>query len=45
METAIKEAINMSWPTLVVLLSIFIIMRVTMYFTSEQRNVVIHEEG
>lgn len=44
METAIKEAINMSWPTLVVLLSIFIIMRVTMYFTSEQRNVVIHEE-
>jgi len=44
MEAAIKEVINMSWPTLVVLLSVFIIMRVTMYFTSEDRNIVLHEE-
>ena len=44
MQAAIKEVINMSWPTLVVLLSVFIIMRVTMYFTSEDRNMVLHEE-
>ena len=44
MQAAIKEVINMSWPTLVVLLSVFIIMRVTMYFTSEDRNIVLHEE-
>ena len=44
MQAAIKEVINMSWPTLVVLLSVFIIMRVTLYFTSEDRNMVLHEE-
>ncbi len=44
MGSAIKEVIEMSWPTLVVLLSVFIIMRFTMYFTSEQRSFVLHEE-
>ena len=44
MEAAIKDVIQMSWPTLVVLLSIFIIMRVTIYFTGEERHLVIHEE-
>lgn len=44
MEIAIKEVFDMSWPTLVVLLSIFIIMRITMYFNGSQRKIVIHEE-
>lgn len=44
MEAAIKDVIQMSWPTIIVLLSIFIIMRVTIYFTGEERHLVIHEE-
>ena len=44
MQKAIREAINMSWPTLVVLLSIFIIMRVTIYLKGERKRVVLHEE-
>ena len=44
MEAAIKDVIQMSWPTIVVLLSIFIIMRVTVYFTGEERHFVIHQE-
>ena len=44
MSKAIREAIYSSWPTLVVLLAIFIIMRVTIYFKGETRKFVIHEE-
>ncbi len=44
MEAAIKDVIQMSWPTIVVLLSIFIIMRVTIYFNGEERHLVIHQE-
>ncbi len=41
---AIRESIYSSWPTLIVLLAIFIIMRVTIYFKGESRRLVIHEE-
>ena len=44
MEAAIREVIVKYWPTLAVLLSIVIIMRVTMFFKSEHKKVVIHEE-
>ena len=44
MEKAIREVISNSWPTLVVLLIIFVIMRVTIYFKGESRKVIIHEE-
>ncbi len=44
MEAAIRNVIGSSWPTLVVLLAIFIIMRVTIFFKGESRRVVLHEE-
>ena len=44
MVAAIKEVIEMSWPTLIVLLSIFIIMRVTTYVLGEDKHLVLHEE-
>ena len=44
MEKAIRGVISNSWPTLVVLLVIFIIMRATIYFKGESRRFVLHEE-
>ena len=44
MQNIIRGVINDSWPSLVVLLSIFVIMRMTKYFKGERRNFVIHEE-
>jgi glycopeptide antibiotics resistance protein len=44
MHAAIKEVIEMSWPTIIVLLSVFIIMRFTTYFTGEEKKFVIHHE-
>ncbi len=44
MEIAIKEVLDMSWPTIVVLLSVFIIMRVTIFLNGEQKHFVLHEE-
>lgn len=44
MEYEIKNVINMTWPTLVIVLSIIIILRVTYIFKNERRNVVLHEE-
>ena len=44
MEKAIKGVISNSWPTLVVLIIIFIIMRVTVYFKGESRKFILHEE-
>ena len=44
MEAAIREVIVKYWPTLAVLLSIVIIMRVTMLFKPERKKVIIHEE-
>ena len=41
---AIKEVFKMSWPSLAVLLSILIIMRVTAYIRGERSKFVIHEE-
>ena len=44
MEKAIKGVISNSWPTLVVLIIIFIIMRVTVFFKGESRKFILHEE-
>ena len=44
MSKAIREVIYTSWPTLVVLIAIFIIMRVTIFIKGDSRKVVIHEE-
>jgi len=44
MEKAIREVINNSWPTLVVLLAIFVILRVTVFLKGENRKVILHEE-
>lgn len=44
MENTIKVTLTAAWPSLVVLLSIYIIMRLTMYFNGERRSFVLHEE-
>ena len=44
MENTIKATLTSAWPSLVVLLSIYIIMRLTMYFNGERRSFVLHEE-
>ena len=45
MEKAIRSVIIMSWPSLAVLLSIVIIMKLTKYFKGEEKSsFVIHEE-
>ena len=44
MNSAIREVISNSWPTLVVLLIIFVIMRVTIFIKGESKRVVLHEE-
>ena len=41
---AIREVVISSWPTLIVLLAIFIIMRATIYFKGESRRLILHEE-
>ena len=44
MEKALREVIGNSWPTLVVLLAIFVILRVTIFIKGESRKVILHEE-
>ena len=44
MKSAIIEVIKMSWPTLVIILSIMIIMRITLYFKGDRQRLIIHEE-
>ena len=44
MENTIKVTLTAAWPSLVVLLSIYIIMRLTIYFNGERRSFVLHEE-
>ncbi len=44
MEASIKGVIIDTWPSLAVLLSIVIIMRLTIFFKGERRRAVIHEE-
>lgn len=44
MEHEIKNVINLTWPTLVIVLSIIIILRLTYIFKSERKSMVLHEE-
>lgn len=44
MNYEIKNVINMTWPTLVIVLSIIIILRVTYIFKNDRRSMVLHEE-
>lgn len=44
MESAIRSVIKMSWPTLVIVLTIVIILRVTYIMTSDKRKFCLHEE-
>ena len=44
MKSAITEVIKMSWPTLVIIISIVIIMRITLYFKGERQRIILHEE-
>ena len=44
MESAIRSVIKMSWPTLVIVLTIVVILRVTYIMTSDKRKVCLYEE-
>lgn len=44
MESAIRSVIKMSWPTLVIVMTIVIILRVTYIMTSEKRKFCLYEE-
>ena len=44
MELAIRSVIKMSWPTLVIVLTIVVILRVTYIMTSDKRKFCLYEE-
>ncbi len=44
MDTAIRSVIKMSWPTLVIVMTIVVILRVTYIMTSEKRKFCLYEE-
>lgn len=44
MKSAIRSVLEISWPTLVIVLSIVIILRVTYIMTSDKRKFCLHEE-
>ena len=44
MESEIRNVINMTWPTLTIVILIVIILRVTYFIKSERRSFVLHEE-
>lgn len=44
MESAIREVVNMSWPTLVIVIAIILILKVTYYFKGEKRTFCLHED-
>lgn len=44
MESAIRSVIKMSWPTLVIVLTIVVILRVTYIMTSDKRKFCFYEE-
>ena len=44
MEWAIRSVIKMSWPTLVIVLTIVVILRVTYIMTSDKRKFCLYEE-
>ena len=44
MESAIRDVVNMSWPTLVIVIAIILILKVTYYFKGERKTFCLHEE-
>ncbi len=44
MESEIRNVINMTWPTLTIVISIMVILRATYFIKSERRSFVFHEE-
>lgn len=44
MESAVRSVIKMSWPTLVIVVTIVVILRVTYIMTSEKRKFCLYEE-
>ena len=44
MESAIREVVNMSWPTLVIVIAIILILKVTYYFKGDKRTFCLHED-
>ncbi len=44
MESAIREVVNMSWPTLVIVMAIILILKVTYYFKGDKRTFCLHED-
>ncbi len=44
MESAIRSVIKMSWPTLVIVVTIVVILRVTYIMTSDKRKFCLYEE-
>lgn len=44
MDTAIRSVIKMSWPTLVIVMTIVVILRVTYIMTSDKRKFCLYEE-
>ena len=44
MKVAIRDVILRSWPTLVIVIAILLIMRVTLYFKSDRSKICLHEE-
>lgn len=44
MKQAIREVINLSWPTLVIVLILIVILRITYIVKSDRRKMVLHEE-
>lgn len=44
MKQAIREVINLSWPTLVIVLILIVILRITYIVKSDRRKMILHEE-
>ena len=44
MEHEIRNVIEMTWPTLTIVVSIVVILRLTFFFRGERKHIVLHEE-
>jgi len=44
MKQEIRNVIEMTWPTLIIVVSIVAILRLTYFFKSERKRVILHEE-
>lgn len=44
MKAAITEVINLTWPTIVIVSCVLIIMRITLLIKSDRKNFILHEE-